>query len=105
MSPKRTVIWSILLSSYFFVLGCGEPKIQRVTVAYPEQWALNEYRNCSPMKIKDVVTNLPFLDCDEQSRDTPRSRMFTMDVAFEGAQNPGSYWTCQRLETSLSCKN
>jgi hypothetical protein len=99
------MIWGILLSSNFFVLGCGEQEIQRVTVAYPEQWAVGEYKNCAPMKIKDVVTNLPFLDCDEQSRDTPRSRMLTMDVAFNEISKPGSYWTCQRLETGLSCKN
>jgi hypothetical protein len=105
MSRKRTTIWIILLSAMFFVLSCGGPKIQRVTVAYPEQWAVGEYKNCAPMNIKDVVTNLPFLDCDEQSRDTPRSRMLTMDVAFSGVRKPGSYWTCQRLETDLSCKN
>jgi hypothetical protein len=105
MVCKLKIISASLLLGYLILTGCGRSKIQRVTVAYPTQWPLREYKNCAPMRINDVVTNLPFLDCDEQSTDTPRDRMFTMDVRFEGLQKVDAYWTCQRLETGISCKD
>jgi hypothetical protein len=79
---------------------------KRIMVAFPEKWRPGEYRKCKTV-YKDSLTGLPLLDCDQQPSDTPRSRMFVMEVRFSGKeltfdQQP---WTCQRKEESLACKN
>jgi hypothetical protein len=82
------------------------PSTQRVVVAYPEQWNRGDYRNCSTSP-EDVVHHLPILDCDLETRETPRSRMFVMDVKFFGT-TPDDHvqpWTCQQDEKSLICRN
>ena len=103
---------------------------KRVTVAYPESWAANEYRNCK-MRAIDPNSNLPMLDCDRLSRPdpmepksplekeseqfpsipvpddvilTPLSRRFVMDVDFSGS-NEQPYWTCQNQGQALICRN
>jgi hypothetical protein len=105
MAHKLKMTSKFLLSSYLILSACSRSRTQRVTVAYPTEWPLGEYRNCAPMRINDVVTNLPFLDCDEQSAETLRNRMFTMDVRFEDPQKADAYWTCQRTTTGISCKD
>src|SRR5215467_12601171 len=81
----------------------------RVVVAYPEQWAFGEYRNCYLGSI-DVVHNLPSLDCDIHAHETPRSRMFVMDVKFSGKYNfppttdSEQQWTCERAKETLTCR-
>lgn len=85
----------------------GRTTVQRVVVVYPEQWNRGDYHNCA-IGPEDVVHHLPTLDCDQQAHDTPRSRMFVVDVPFDGKDNKlkvNQSWTCQRIGESLACKN
>jgi len=84
----------------------------RVVVVHPEKWSAGEYRNCY-LGSNDVVhNNLPQLDCDVEAHETPRSRMFVMDVEFSGdyklpttmAGTPEQAWTCQRTEPTVICR-
>jgi hypothetical protein len=111
--PAIIVIGLILLGVTFYGLYQNffktirpSKQTQRVTVAYPEQWNRGDFRNCE-IGPNDVITGLPVLDCDPQAHDTPRSRMFVMDVMFSGNTQlaPSHSWTCQRTGESLLCKN
>jgi hypothetical protein len=86
--------------------GCHKSDVRRVVVVYPEHWSEGEYRNCA-LGATDPVTNLPQLDCDLQAAETPRSRMFTMDVEFDGiyGDESRSHWTCEKRKDSLVCRN
>jgi len=81
--------------------------IHRVVVAYPEQWAVGEYRNCY-LGATDVVHNLPTLDCDIHTHETPRSQTFVMDVEFSGNYDTATSvvveWTCQKTKETLFCR-
>ena len=117
ITNERMTRKAYLLSVVCLLIGgCVRSDIQthRVKVAYPEQWALDEYRNCTLMKSAD---DLALLDCDrlqidkhEIVHDTPASRMFVMDVQFSGAyKSPASgvlpqAWTCQKTKESLICR-
>jgi len=82
------------------------PSTQRVVVVYPEQWNRGDFRNCI-IGPQDVIHHLPTLDCDQEVSDTPRSRMFVMAVRFTGKTTltASQFWTCQREEKSLVCRN
>jgi len=79
---------------------------KRVSVSYPESWAVNEYRNCVffPAGMNDPFNNLPQLDCDLQASSTPRSRIFVMDVKFSGDDKQEG-WTCQNEGASIICRS
>jgi hypothetical protein len=87
------------------LLGCNSRNVHRVVVEFPEEWAERGYRNCTVTTV-DVVVGRSDLDCDTKSHETPRSRMFAMDVEFSGQfyeagaaadGHPESYvWTCQK---------
>jgi hypothetical protein len=89
------------------LIGCHKSSEQRrVIVSYPEHWSVGEYRNCALVGA-DPVSDLPHLDCDLLVADTPRSRMFVMDVEFSGEAKKrlDINWTCQRSKESLMCRN
>ena len=88
------------------IIGCHTLRTRRVLVVHPEHWSVGEYRNCALMRT-DTVSGLPQLDCDLQASETPRSRMFVMDVEFSGPSGKrlNIDWTCQRSNTSLVCRN
>src|SRR5262245_45872239 len=97
----------ILIAVLLVVLGgCSKSDKQRVVVVYPEHWSEGEYRNCA-LGLTDPVTSLSQLDCDLQSSETPRSRMFTIDVEFNGTSGnkSRSYWTCEKRKDLLVCRN
>jgi hypothetical protein len=87
------------------LVGCNSPGVRRVSVAYPEHWLVGEHRNCIVDGISDVVNGLPELDCDREASQTPRSRIFVVDVKFSGNWNGrGDDWTCERSKESLVCR-
>src|SRR5262245_58027103 len=96
---------AVLLCS-FLVAGCDKSETRRVIVAYPEQWSEGEYRNCA-LGEADPATGLQQLDCDLHAPETPRARMFTMDVQFNGKSETAraTYWTCEKRKDSLVCRN
>src|SRR5271169_4212306 len=96
-----------ILTITLLASSCARSSVRRVIVVYPEHWPGAEYRNCALVG-SDPISKLPQLDCDTQSSDTPRTRMFVMDVEFSGKAAPESsvvYWTCQRTKESLTCRN
>lgn len=97
---KKFLLFVVILA------GCNKSNTRRVIVVYPEQWNAGEFRNCS-MVGNDPISGLPQLDCDLQSRETPRSRMFTQDVQFSGQDKKDgpTVWTCQKSGDSLICRN
>jgi len=81
----------------------------RVVVMHPEQWPNSENRNCYIGTYDVVHKDLWTLDCDRLAHETPRSRMFVIDVRFSGNFDPAnnqtsSEWTCQKEGASLICK-
>lgn len=87
-----------------FMIRCGVTDVHRVSVAYPADWRAGDRRNCIVDGIKDVINGLPELDCDTGASDTPRSRIFVMDVKFSGKfVGKGDHWTCERADGSLVC--
>lgn len=91
----------------FFNIGCIKPSQQRrVIVSFPEKWTATEERNCV-LASDDPVSKLPRLDCDLPAPDTPRSRMFVMDVKFSTTPERQLYveWVCRRTKDSLVCAN
>lgn len=97
---------NLLLLPLILLGGCDRAVTRRVVVVDPEQWSEGQFRNCA-LAGTDSVTNLPQLDCDLQAGDTPRSRMFAMDVKFDGPTEKrlDISWTCQRTKESLICRN
>lgn len=88
-------------------VGCNKSSEQRrVIVVYPEYWSVGKYRNCALVG-SDLVSKLPELNCDLQAWDTPRSRMFVMDVEFSGdaKKRLNIDWTCQRITETLVCRD
>jgi hypothetical protein len=100
--PTFTIMTAILLT------GCNRSSEQRrVIVDYPERWSVGEYRNCALVGA-DPVSNVLQLDCDLLASETPRSRMFIMDVEFswsDAKKRLDINWTCQRNQQSLVCRN
>ncbi len=92
-----------LLAVAMLASGCSRSNARRVIVVYPERWFAGEFRNCALVG-SDPISKLPQLDCDLQASDTPRSRMFVMDVGFSG-NALGIQWTCQKTKESLICRN
>lgn len=97
----------------FFNAGCIKPSQQRrVIISFPEKWTApekwpaNEQRNCV-LAADDPISKVPRLDCDLQASDTPRSRMFIMDVKFATTPERQLYveWVCRRTKDSLVCTN
>jgi hypothetical protein len=93
-----------LLAIGSILSGCYSRNVHRVVVTFPAQWSDGEYRNCS-VTTMDVVVGRSDLDCDKGSPETPRSRMFALDVEFSGqfyeagaaVGHPEWYfWTCQK---------
>jgi hypothetical protein len=118
--PSRKTISIVIVA--FALKACGRAlapdsrfvetkSIHRAVVVHPEQWPAGEYRNCY-LGTNDVVheNHLPTLDCDRQAHETPRSRMFAMDVEFSGdykfptTNDSEKEWTCQRSKESLVCR-
>jgi hypothetical protein len=89
------------------LLGCNKAsESRRVTAYYPEHWSVGEYRNCALVG-EDPASKLPHLDCDLQASDTPRNRMYVMDVEFSGdaKKRLNIDWTCQRTKETLVCRD
>jgi hypothetical protein len=99
---------SLALVTAILLIGCHKSSEQRrVIVDYPEHWSVGEYRNCALVGA-DPVSNVLQLDCDLQASETPRSRMFVMDVEFswsDAKKRLDTNWTCQRNKESLLCRN
>jgi hypothetical protein len=82
---------------------------KRVSVIYPESWAVNEYRNCALTGENDPISNLPQLSCDlpkdgQFFSSTPGSRIFVIDVMFSGYDKQEG-WTCQNEGASIICRS
>jgi len=82
---------------------------KRVSVIYPESWAVNEYRNCVLTGGNDPISNLPQLSCDlpkdgQFGSSTPGSRIFVIDVKFSGYDKQEG-WTCQNEGASIICRS
>ena len=82
---------------------------KRVSVTYPESWAVNEYRNCVVTGGNDPISNLPQLSCDlpkdgQFISSTPGSRIFVIDVKFSGYDKQEG-WTCQNEGASIMCRS
>jgi hypothetical protein len=82
---------------------------KRVSVTYPESWAVNEYRNCVLTGGNDPISNLPQLSCDlpkdgQFVSSTPGSRIFVIDVKFSGYDKQEG-WTCQNEGASIMCRS
>jgi hypothetical protein len=122
MSKMPHRIWLALLVCVLCLLACSrkqgpsnsptEGSTHRVVVYHPEQWSDGDYRNCylGPKGLDVNHGDLPTLDCDLHSHETPRSRIFVIDVQFSGSY-PGVpnedgwvEWTCQRSKETLVCK-
>jgi hypothetical protein len=94
-----------MLAGALLIVGCTSSDMRRVSVTYPQYWPVGEYRNCIVDGITDVVNGLPQLDCDYGSSETPRRRIFVMDVKFSGRYTgKGDYWTCQKNKEALVCR-
>ena len=121
VSPLGMVKFGVLtLACSVLMSSCGGPRKQRVVVAFPKDWSSEgEYRNCylnGPGNLYgfDPGPNrgdLPKLDCDrfikgEVIHFTPQTRMFLMDVSFDGHYNLAqeTTWTCRRSKDSLECR-
>ena len=105
MTGRIVMIAAALMA--FFDVGCIKPSQQRrAIVSFPEKWTAKEQRNCV-LAADDPISKLPRLDCDLQSSDTPRSRMYIMDVKFSTTPERQLYveWVCQRTNDSLVCTN
>jgi hypothetical protein len=104
----RMAITALLLTA-----SCTNRNTHRVVVDYPEPWPIGDYRNCSLMHLRSDVfhSDLPQLDCDVEAYETPRSRVFVLDVEFLGnyrvptATDVPWPWTCRRTEKSLVCRS
>lgn len=84
--------------------GCSHP-LRRVVVVYPVNWERHDPRNCTLLAAGSdpLNKNLPMLDCDHTSGDTPRERMLVRDVQFDG--NDGESWTCElHTDTPMTCE-
>jgi hypothetical protein len=92
-----------LAAIVLILAGCSKAP-RRVLVLYPEHWDAGEPRNCIllPPAQNSVSETLSSLDCDRGSGGslTPRSRMFTMDVSFDGQNPQAEIWTCQRSKVA-----
>jgi hypothetical protein len=83
---------------------------KRVTVIYPENWAVNEYRNCSLLEDAPILDCLPehitqfyqFFLLAEGDR-AERRNSFVMDVKFSGNDKQPN-WTCQNTGPALVCQ-
>jgi hypothetical protein len=88
------------------LVACNRNGIHRVVVAYPESWPSGEYRNCYLGGSDPEHPGLPMFDCDVHGHETPRSRMFVMDVKFSGdyTGKVDQAWTCQNGGAELVCR-
>ena len=95
-----------MIAAVLLTVACNRSGTRRVSVVYPEHWLVGQHRNCVVDGIRDVVNGLAELDCDTEASETPRNRIFVMDVEFSGhfseKDNP---WTCEKNKESLVCKN
>jgi hypothetical protein len=42
------VFWRVpVVAAMLLIASCGDARPHRVVVAYPEQWTVNEFRNCA----------------------------------------------------------
>jgi hypothetical protein len=103
---KLCILITVAAAALGFLAGRNAPaaSTQTVTVAYPEQWNVGDWRECMT-GANDVVTGLVGLDCDMHASTTPRSRFFDMSVRFSTKIPPKvtHLWQCQRDARSLVC--
>jgi hypothetical protein len=103
-AARAGVVTLFLLAA---LVACNRSNVHRVVVVYPESWPSGEYRNCYLGGSDPEHPNIPMIDCDANSRDTPRRRMLVMDVKFDGVYKISEQqaWTCQkRMDAELVCR-
>src|SRR6266849_1435623 len=91
--PKLFAAFAVLVP---VLSGCARQNQRHVVVVFPEHWGTEGTRNCNLLPVGSDVLNkgLPVLDCDSDAHDVPRSRIFVMDVSFDGSNPQAERWTC-----------
>ena len=82
MKKQLCVLVIAAAAALGFLAGRNAPadSTQTVTVIYPEQWKMGDWRECTTgMKSSDGRL---WLDCDRNARFTPAERNFDMSVHF-----------------------